>query len=129
LNLCSYQEGLDDQYRFVCWHNYTPTITVKNSENADIALLNSFTTTETRLKTHIGDIPSKVSSIRNELQSDWPNMWLKFASGKNILTVVGQEDFSPEKTMKNIRELVSAKWDERQLPQEIFDLLQEISQR
>lgn len=109
-------------------NTYPPKIVVKNSQSSEDALNDAFTTTETRLKTHITDIPSKVSTIRSELQSDWDNTWLQYASGKNILSEVGKHDFSQGKTMENIRELVSVKWDEKQLPQELLDILKKISQ-
>ena len=110
-------------------NTYPPKIVVQNSQSSEDALRNAFTTTENRLQTHIASIPTNVAAIRTELDGDWPNVWLKYASGKNILIAVGNKDFSPRKTMENIRELVSAKWDETQLPQELLDILQEISRR
>lgn len=110
-------------------NTYPPKISVNDSQSSEDALNDAFTKTETRLQTHISNIPTKVSSIRTELRSNWDDTWLQHASGKNILTEVGRQDFSQGKTMENIRELVSIKWDESQLPQELLDILQEISQR
>ena len=68
-----------------------------------------------------------MSDIKSKLEPNWQDNWLINSSGKNILKAFTHSHIS-SKSMDDVRDLVSIKWDEKkQLPNEIQEILKEIS--
>lgn len=105
-----------------------PQVSLTSGETAEKGLTNVLKTKEGRLTNTINKIPNDVSAIRTVLQTNWKNDWLIYSSGKNILKAFTASHIS-NKSMEDIRDLVSVKWDEKKyLPNDIDTILKQIAQ-
>lgn len=122
------QQTIVDYYMYKHSENTNPPrITLQNGNTAEHGLSEILKTKESRLQNTIEKIPSDVSEIKSKLETNWQDNWLIYSSGKNILKAFTHSHIS-SKTMDDVRDLVSIKWDEKkQLPNEIQEILKEIS--
>lgn len=107
-------------------NTYPDAVKFQPNKTAEDMVNDTFSKTHSRLTIKIQNIGADISALRTELKSDWKNKWMIYASGKDILTIFGNTEFSPGKSVDDLRELVSAKWDEnKNLPSDIKDILKE----
>lgn len=121
------EQTIADYYIYKHGENTNPPrIHLKTNETAEEGLNSILQIKETRLKKSISDIPQDITSIRTDLSKNWNSKWLTYCSGKNVLRQFSEKEFS-SKSLEDIRDLVSTKWDERkQLPKELDQILREI---
>jgi predicted ATPase len=127
ISLTQFEQTIADCFLFKYTSNTNPPqVILKTSEKAEDAIVTAFTLKRDRLNSYIQNVANEIQTLRTNLSGKWDNDWLKLCSGKNVLSLLSEKHFT-NKSMSDIRDLVSTKWDDKkQLPSELDQILKEI---
>lgn len=105
-----------------------PDLKLSQNENAESGLNRIYQIKEDRIKRSKSNISSEIQAIRNKLKTNWQTEWIQYCDGKEILIIFAQKYLSNTKNLDEVRNLVSAMWDAKNiLPHDLTSILNDIA--